>query len=161
MNYAFTHWFLLGFVQVGRWGCMRYGRNLKRHLWTGCTSSCHPELDSGSINAKKFQNFFIVFAKKCIFFTIIKLYNLFFRRKTYARFTKRNSSQLQRFSFCRFIRSRYFCKRKLYFVVQCLARNKSKGLNEVSLDRMYRKSLVYEILQRCGYASRRKNRCHD
>ena len=63
----------------------------KRHLWTGCTSSCHPELDSGSINAKKFQNFFIVFAKKCIFFTIIKLYNLFFRRKTYARFRKQNT----------------------------------------------------------------------
>ena len=63
----------------------------QRHLWTGCTSSCHPELDSGSINAKKFQNFFIIFAKKCNFFTIIKLYNLFFRRKTYARFTKQNS----------------------------------------------------------------------
>ena len=45
----------------------------KRHLWTGCTSSCHPELDSGSINAKKFQNFFILFAKFCNFFTIIKM----------------------------------------------------------------------------------------
>ena len=45
----------------------------KRHLWTGCTSSCHPELDSGSINAKKFQNFFILFTKKCNFFTIIKM----------------------------------------------------------------------------------------
>ena len=45
----------------------------QRHLWTGCTSSCHPELDSGSINAKKFQNFFILFAKKCNFFSIINM----------------------------------------------------------------------------------------
>ena len=51
----------------------RYKRKSQRHLWTGCTSSCHPELDSGSINAKKFQNFFILFAKFCNFFTIIKM----------------------------------------------------------------------------------------
>ena len=82
---AIFHWVLrlhigscLGLRQVGRRWLYEKCAKSQRHLWTGCTSSCHPELDSGSINAKKFQNFFILFAKKCNFFTIIKLYNLFF-----------------------------------------------------------------------------------
>ena len=29
LSFAFTHWFLLYFAQVGKWGCMRYGRNVK------------------------------------------------------------------------------------------------------------------------------------
>ena len=29
LNYAFAHCFLLCFAQVGRWGWMRYGRNVK------------------------------------------------------------------------------------------------------------------------------------
>ena len=73
-NFALTHCFLLCFAQVSRRWLYEKCAKCKRHLWTGCTSSCHPELDSGSINAKKFQNFFIVFAKKCNFFSIIKMY---------------------------------------------------------------------------------------
>ena len=82
-NFALVHRFLLCFAQVRRRWLYEKCAKSQRHLWTGCTSSCHPELDSGSINAKKFQNFFIVFAKKCNFFSIINMYkkNLFLRRE--------------------------------------------------------------------------------
>ena len=86
-EFCFNTLFLALFLL--KWHRMRlYEKCAKsqRHLWTGCTSSCHPELDSGSINKKKFQNFFIVFAKKCNFFSIIKMYkkNYFWGEKLWC-----------------------------------------------------------------------------